>query len=76
MRTLEHSHLSCATKVRARRQTRNFLARAHRLNWWPTKIYAGFAPPSTAVANVPPSPMVSTAEDGTITIEPRSLMAS
>ena len=29
-----------------------------------------------AVANDPPSPMVSTAEDGTMTIEPLSLIAS
>ena len=29
-----------------------------------------------AVARLPPRPMVSTAEEGTITIEPRSLMAS
>ena len=33
-------------------------------------------PASATVASVPPSPMVSTAEDGTITIEPFSLMAS
>ena len=38
--------------------------------------YAGLTPPSAAVASVPPSPMVSTAEEGTITIEPFSLMAS
>src|SRR5882724_4567943 len=31
---------------------------------------------SAAVARFPPRPMVSTAEEGTITIEPRSLMAS
>ena len=36
----------------------------------------GLAPPSDAVASVPPSPMVSTADEGTITMEPFSLMAS
>ena len=38
--------------------------------------YEGFAPPRAAVAKVPPSPIVSTADEGTITIDPRSLMAS
>ena len=32
--------------------------------------------PSDAVASDPPRPIVSTADDGTITIEPRSLIAS
>src|SRR6202008_21209 len=36
----------------------------------------GFAPPRAAVARLPPRPMVSTADEGTMTIEPRSLMAS
>src|SRR5215469_1763470 len=31
---------------------------------------------SDAVASEPPSPMVSTADDGTMTIDPRSLIAS
>ena len=31
---------------------------------------------SAVVPNIPPSPIVSTAEEGTITIEPRSLIAS
>src|SRR6266851_1219199 len=39
-------------------------------------LHWAFAPASDAVASVPPSPMVSTADDGTITIEPRSLIAS
>ena len=39
-------------------------------------LYSGFAPASDAVASVPPNPIVSTAEEGTITIDPRSLMAS
>ncbi len=34
------------------------------------------APPIEAVPSMPPSPMVSTAEEGTITIAPFSLMAS
>src|SRR5579872_5534015 len=38
--------------------------------------HSGLAPPSAAVASVPPNPMVSTAEEGTMTIEPFSLMAS
>src|SRR5437588_12001269 len=36
----------------------------------------GFAPPSDVVASMPPRPMVSTAEEGTMTIEPFSLIAS
>src|ERR1700739_2001714 len=36
----------------------------------------GFAPPRAAVARLPPRPMVSTADEGTMTSEPRSLMAS
>jgi CubicO group peptidase (beta-lactamase class C family) len=40
-------------------------------------IYSsGFTPASDVVASIPPSPMVSTAEEGTITIAPFSLMAS
>src|ERR1035438_8741835 len=37
-------------------------------------LYSGFTPASELVASIPPSPMVSTAEDGTITIAPFSLM--
>jgi hypothetical protein len=32
--------------------------------------------PSAATPSVPPRPMVSTTDEGTMTIEPRSLMAS
>lgn len=42
----------------------------------PAISYQCLAPPSEAVAKVAPKPMVSTADDGTITIEPRSLIAS
>src|SRR5262249_10206280 len=53
----------------------------HRLHATPSFLviprrYAGFAPPSVADASVPPRPIVSTALDGTITIDPRSLIAS
>ena len=38
--------------------------------------YSGFTPANDVVASIPPSPIVSTADDGTITIAPFSLMAS
>ena len=38
--------------------------------------YCAFAPFIDATANVPPNPIVYTALEGTITIEPRSLIAS
>ena len=36
----------------------------------------GLAPPSDVVASMPPRPMVSTADEGTMTIAPFSLTAS
>ena len=36
----------------------------------------GPIPPSAAVPSMPPSPIVSTTDEGTMTIEPRSLIAS
>jgi len=42
----------------------------------PPPAYSTFAPPSEAVASTPLSPIVSTTDDGTITIAPRSLIAS
>src|ERR1019366_138334 len=38
--------------------------------------YCGFAPPIDPTPSMPPSPIVSTAEEGTTTIAPFSLMAS
>ncbi len=42
----------------------------------PGPIPPGPIPPSAAVPSIPPSPIVSTTDEGTMTIEPRSLMAS
>ena len=41
-----------------------------------TLLGYGLALPSDVVASMPPRPMVSTAEEGTMTIAPFSLMAS
>src|SRR5262245_31124888 len=50
--------------------------RSHRITCPPVVQLLTLAPPSAAVAKLPPKHMVSTAEEGTITIEPLSLMAS
>lgn len=38
--------------------------------------HTGFTPPTEAIDSMPPIPMVSTADEGTITTEPLSFMAS
>ena len=58
------------------RRPRRFLRRRGRRRYISIPAQAGVAAPRAAVASVPPKPIVSTADEGTMTMEPRSLMAS